>query len=72
MVQTQTPPVRSMSPRLVASYAVTIQYEGQEQRFVVVASDIAEAARLAVARLRERSTEGRILGISFIGEAVVG
>jgi hypothetical protein len=59
-------------PRLVSSYSVVVAYGDEQERFVVVASDLAQAARLAVSRLRERSTEGRVLSVRFIGEALVG
>ncbi len=59
-------------PRLVGSYSVAVNYLGRDQRFVVVATDIAQAASLATQRLQERSTEGRVVSVRFLGEALVG
>jgi hypothetical protein len=59
-------------PRLVSSYAVVIAFDDEQERFVVVAADLAQAARLALQRLRERSTEGRVISVRFLGEALVG
>ncbi len=62
----------SARPQVVSSYAITIEYEGQRQRLVIVAGDIAQAATVALERLRECATEGRVVSIEFLGEALVG
>ncbi len=60
------------APRMVGGYTVAVHYHGRDQQFVVVAADIAQAASLAQQRLRERSTDGRVLSVRFLGDALVG
>ncbi len=56
----------------MTSYGVTLHIEGRDHDFVVLAADIARASAIAERRLRERSTEGRVVAVRFLGQALVG
>jgi len=70
----KNPPSRAglSAPHSMTSYAVTLHIQGQDHGFVVLAADIARASAIAEQRLRERSTEGRVVAVRFLGQALVG
>ena len=69
-------PVEQASPqrdavKIVRGFQVTVELEDGERQFVVVGSDIAQAAGQAIESLASQGIEGRVRSIQFLADALM-
>jgi len=65
------PSAKGDAVKVVQGFEVTVETEDGERQFVVVGSDIAQAATQAIESLASKGIDGQVRGIRFLADALM-